>query len=87
MFYCRESIRSNISIYPELYKIIRLISCGIFHRFLIKEGIYACRVLYMDIRVQGSIPLTRMDENLTLREIEQKAAELACFLREPIEVL
>ena len=40
----------------------------------------------MDIRGQGSIPLTRTDENLTPREIEQKAAELAYFLRVPIEV-
>nr|YP_010043500.1 photosystem I assembly protein Ycf4 [Artocarpus camansi]YP_010224137.1 photosystem I assembly proteinYcf4 [Artocarpus altilis]QPD06820.1 photosystem I assembly protein Ycf4 [Artocarpus camansi]QSV10747.1 photosystem I assembly proteinYcf4 [Artocarpus altilis]UCS08053.1 photosystem I assembly proteinYcf4 [Artocarpus altilis] len=52
----------------------------------VKEGIYARRVLYMKIRGQGSIPLTRTDENLTLREIEQKAAELAYFLRVPIEV-
>ena len=33
-----------------------------------------------------SIPLTRTDKNLTPREIEQKAAELAYFLRVPIEV-
>ncbi|GER36253.1 photosystem I assembly protein Ycf4 [Striga asiatica] len=31
----------------------------------VKEGIYARRVLYMDIRGRGSIPLTRTDENLT----------------------
>nr|YP_010852580.1 photosystem I assembly protein Ycf4 [Paratrophis insignis]WGL38906.1 photosystem I assembly protein Ycf4 [Paratrophis insignis] len=55
-------------------------------RIEVKEGIYARRVLYMEIRGQGSIPLTRTDENLTLREIEQKAAELAYFLRVPIEV-
>nr|YP_009556511.1 photosystem I assembly protein Ycf4 [Rhabdodendron amazonicum]QBC72544.1 photosystem I assembly protein Ycf4 [Rhabdodendron amazonicum]QBE88164.1 photosystem I assembly protein Ycf4 [Rhabdodendron amazonicum] len=68
----------------------------IFLRFLIKdiqsirielkEGIYTRRVLYLEIRGQGSIPLTRTDENLTPREIEQKAAELASFLRVPIEV-
>nr|YP_010224475.1 photosystem I assembly protein Ycf4 [Garcinia subelliptica]UCS08391.1 photosystem I assembly protein Ycf4 [Garcinia subelliptica] len=51
-----------------------------------KEGIYARRVLYMEIRGQGSIPLTRTNENLTPREIEQKAAELAYFLHVPIEV-
>ncbi|KAF6165021.1 hypothetical protein GIB67_010877 [Kingdonia uniflora] len=39
----------------------------------------------MEIRGQGAIPLTRTDENLTPREIEQKAAELAYFLRVPIE--
>ncbi|GMP29639.1 hypothetical protein CsSME_00004649 [Camellia sinensis var. sinensis] len=68
----------------------------VFPRFLIKdiqsiriefkEGIYAHRVLYMEIRGQGAIPLTRTDENFTLREIEQKPAELAYFLRVPIEV-
>ncbi|KAJ7011918.1 hypothetical protein NC653_002115 [Populus alba x Populus x berolinensis] len=52
----------------------------------VKEGFYARRVLYMEIRGQGAIPLTRTDENLTPREIEQKAAELAYFLRVPIEV-
>nr|QHE65221.1 Ycf4 [Coffea horsfieldiana] len=51
-----------------------------------KEGIFARRVLYMEIRGQGTIPLTRTDANLTPREIEQKAAELAYFLRVPIEV-
>ncbi|KAB1219091.1 Apocytochrome f [Morella rubra] len=39
----------------------------------------------MEIRGHGTIPLTRTDENLTPREIEQKAAELAYFLRVPIE--
>nr|YP_010180375.1 Ycf4 [Cadaba farinosa]QVD39794.1 Ycf4 [Cadaba farinosa] len=68
----------------------------IFLRFLMKdiqsirievqEGIYAWRVLYIEIRGQGAIPLIRTDENLTTREIEQKAAELAYFLRVPIEV-
>nr|YP_010694208.1 Ycf4 [Impatiens morsei]WCD66901.1 Ycf4 [Impatiens morsei] len=55
-------------------------------RVEIKEGIYARRVLYMEIRGQGAIPLTRTDNNLTPREIEEKAAELAYFLRVPIEV-
>nr|YP_010620473.1 photosystem I assembly protein Ycf4 [Kirganelia reticulata]WAX37534.1 photosystem I assembly protein Ycf4 [Kirganelia reticulata] len=49
-----------------------------------KEGISARRVLYMEIRGQGTVPLTRTDENLTPREIEQKAAELAYFLHVPI---
>nr|YP_010743063.1 photosystem I assembly protein Ycf4 [Crateva religiosa]WES81923.1 photosystem I assembly protein Ycf4 [Crateva religiosa] len=55
-------------------------------RIEVKEGIYVRRVLYMEIRGQGAIPLIRTDENLTTREIEQKAAELAYFLRVPIEV-
>nr|YP_009436005.1 photosystem I assembly factor II [Colensoa physaloides]ATG26184.1 photosystem I assembly factor II [Colensoa physaloides] len=54
-------------------------------RIEVKEGIYARCVLYMDIRGQGALPLTRTDENLTPGEIEQKAAELAYFLRVPIE--
>ena len=68
----------------------------IFLRFLMKdiqsirienkEGLFARRVLYMEIRGHGAIPLTRTDENLTPQEIEQKAAELAYFLRVPIEV-
>ncbi|XP_021733089.1 uncharacterized protein LOC110699895 [Chenopodium quinoa] len=54
-------------------------------RIELKEGIYTRRVLYLEIRGQGAIPLTRTDENLTPREMEQKAAELAYFLRVPIE--
>nr|UXG56683.1 photosystem I assembly protein Ycf4 [Toona sinensis] len=54
-------------------------------RIEVKEGIYARRVLYIEIRGLGAIPLNRTDENLTPREIEQKAAELAYFLRVPIE--
>nr|DBA44677.1 TPA_asm: photosystem I assembly protein Ycf4 [Batis maritima] len=54
-------------------------------RIEVKEGIYAHRVLSMEIRGQGAIPLTRTDENLTTGEIEKKAAELAYFLRVPIE--
>uniref|UniRef100_A0A8S0Y791 Photosystem I assembly protein Ycf4 n=1 Tax=Spirodela intermedia TaxID=51605 RepID=A0A8S0Y791_SPIIN len=45
-------------------------------RVEVKEGLYTRR----------TIPLTRADENSTPREIEQKAAELAYFLRVPIEV-
>nr|WRP99160.1 photosystem I assembly protein Ycf4 [Amorphophallus muelleri] len=55
-------------------------------RMEVKEGLYTRRVLYMEVGSQGTIPLTRTDENLTPREIEQKAAELAYFLRVPIEV-
>nr|YP_009869963.1 photosystem I assembly protein Ycf4 [Mesua ferrea]YP_010529091.1 photosystem I assembly protein Ycf4 [Calophyllum inophyllum]YP_010570703.1 Photosystem I assembly protein Ycf4 [Calophyllum soulattri]UDP58256.1 photosystem I assembly protein Ycf4 [Calophyllum brasiliense]QJX65506.1 photosystem I assembly protein Ycf4 [Mesua ferrea]QKJ81903.1 photosystem I assembly protein Ycf4 [Mesua ferrea]QQK92877.1 Photosystem I assembly protein Ycf4 [Mesua ferrea]UXW91103.1 photosystem I assembly prote len=55
-------------------------------RIEVKEGIYARRVLYMEIKGQGAIPLTRTNEILTPREIEQKAAELAYFLHVPIEV-
>ena len=55
-------------------------------RIEVKEGIYARRILYMEIKGQGDIPLTRTDQNLTHipltrtdqnltpQEIEQKAA-------------
>nr|QWK39938.1 photosystem I assembly protein Ycf4 [Swertia cincta]QWK40537.1 photosystem I assembly protein Ycf4 [Swertia pubescens] len=55
-------------------------------RIEVKESFYVRRVLYIDIRGRGAIPLTRIDDNLTPREIEQKATELAYFLRVPIEV-
>lgn len=55
-------------------------------RIEVKGGVYPRHVLYMDIRGQGSVPLTRTDENFTPREMEQKAAESAYFLRVPIEV-
>lgn len=57
-------------------------------RIKVKEGIYTRRALflYMEIKGQGVIPLIRTDENLTPREIEQKAAQLAYFLRVPIEM-
>nr|QBE88803.1 photosystem I assembly protein ycf4 [Pharnaceum aurantium] len=55
-------------------------------RIELKEGFYTHRILSLEIRGQAAIPLTRTDENLTLREMEQKAAELAYFLRVPIEL-
>nr|YP_009630104.1 Ycf4 [Euphorbia tirucalli]YP_010559500.1 photosystem I assembly protein Ycf4 [Euphorbia alluaudii]QBO27148.1 Ycf4 [Euphorbia tirucalli]UED20939.1 photosystem I assembly protein Ycf4 [Euphorbia alluaudii] len=55
-------------------------------RIEVKEGIYARRIPYMEIRGRGTVPLTRTEDNLTPREIEQKVAELAYFLRVPIEV-
>nr|ATL61837.1 photosystem I assembly protein Ycf4 [Psychotria kirkii] len=55
-------------------------------RIEVKEGIFARRVLSMGIRGQGAIPLTITDDNLVSRDIEQKAAELAYFLRVPLEV-
>nr|YP_010846799.1 photosystem I assembly protein Ycf4 [Pachypodium lamerei]WEV91013.1 photosystem I assembly protein Ycf4 [Pachypodium lamerei] len=53
---------------------------------VIKDGIYDRGVLYMDIRGQGAIPLTRTDENLIPQQIIDKAAELSRFLRVPIEI-
>nr|YP_010760028.1 photosystem I assembly protein Ycf4 [Cuscuta corymbosa var. stylosa]WEY29958.1 photosystem I assembly protein Ycf4 [Cuscuta corymbosa var. stylosa] len=56
-------------------------------RIELKEGFYTRRVLYMYIRGQKAIPLTRTDEILTPAEIEKRAVELASFLCVPIEVL
>nr|YP_010154077.1 photosystem I assembly protein Ycf4 [Corydalis davidii]QQW51910.1 photosystem I assembly protein Ycf4 [Corydalis davidii] len=55
-------------------------------RIEVKKGLFPRRVLSMEIRGQGDVPLTQSEENLTPREMEQKAAELAYFLRVPIEV-
>ena len=68
----------------------------IFLRFLIKdiqsiiietnkEGLYG-RHVYMNIRGQRAIPLTRADHNLTPLGITDKAGELSYFLRVPIEL-
>ena len=51
----------------------------------IQEGISPCHVLYMEIKGRQDIPLARTGDNLNLREIEQKAAESARFLRVSIE--
>lgn len=51
----------------------------------IQEGISPRRVLYMEIKGRQDIPLTRTGDNVNLREIEQKAAESARFLRVSIE--
>nr|QBC71289.1 photosystem I assembly protein Ycf4 [Alluaudia procera] len=56
-------------------------------RIELKEGIFTRRVLYLEIRGMGALPVTRTDANLTPREIEEKAAELSYFLRVPIEDL
>lgn len=81
VFFVGDSLEKNRRIFLRfLIKDIQSV------RIEVKEGISARRVLYMDIRGQGAIPLTRTDENVTPREIEQKAAELAYFLRVPIEV-
>jgi hypothetical protein len=56
-------------------------------RIQVKEGLSPCCILYMEIRGQGVISLSHIDEKFfTPREMEQKAAKLAYFLRVPIEV-
>nr|YP_009974130.1 photosystem I assembly protein Ycf4 [Marattia laxa]QNH94036.1 photosystem I assembly protein Ycf4 [Marattia laxa] len=54
-------------------------------RMEIQESFSPRRVLYLRIKGQQDVPLTRLDEELTLREMEEKAAELARFLRVSIE--
>lgn len=54
-------------------------------RLEIREGLYPRRILYLRMRSRQDIPLTRIGEELAFREIEEEAAELARFLRVPIE--
>ncbi|KAL4191955.1 hypothetical protein AMTRI_Chr06g169880 [Amborella trichopoda] len=70
-----------------LEKIVYLLSIP-SERYLImevKDGIYPRHVLSLEIRNQGSIPLTLTDENFISQEIEQSVAEFSYFLRVPIE--
>uniref|UniRef100_A0A251S3H0 Photosystem I assembly protein Ycf4 n=1 Tax=Helianthus annuus TaxID=4232 RepID=A0A251S3H0_HELAN len=48
-------------------------------RIEVKEGIYARRVLYMDIRGQGAIPLTRTDGILLRGKWNKKLLNWAYF--------
>nr|AWD77912.1 photosystem I assembly protein ycf4 [Odontosoria chinensis] len=50
-----------------------------------REGLYSRRILYLKVRGRKNIPLTRIGEGLTLGDMEEKAAELARFLRVSIE--
>ncbi|KAH7443688.1 hypothetical protein KP509_02G046400 [Ceratopteris richardii] len=50
-----------------------------------QEGLFSSRILYLKVRGQRSIPLTRIGENFTLDNLEKEAAELARFLRVSIE--
>nr|YP_009862975.1 Ycf4 protein [Anthoceros punctatus]YP_009863065.1 Ycf4 protein [Anthoceros agrestis]QKD76431.1 Ycf4 protein [Anthoceros punctatus]QKD76521.1 Ycf4 protein [Anthoceros agrestis] len=51
----------------------------------VQEGFYPRRTLRLKIKGQQDVPLTYIGENLTLREIEEEAAELARFLQISIE--
>nr|YP_010444879.1 photosystem I assembly protein Ycf4 [Schizaea poeppigiana]UTJ90414.1 photosystem I assembly protein Ycf4 [Schizaea poeppigiana] len=48
-------------------------------------GLYPRRILYPKFRGRQNVPLTRIGENSSLSEIEEKAAGIARFLRVPIE--
>lgn len=54
-------------------------------RMEVQEGFLSRRVLYIKIKGQPDIPLSRIEEYFTLREMEDKAAELARFLKVSIE--
>jgi hypothetical protein len=55
-------------------------------RIQVKDGLYPRRILYINSGSRGH-SLDLFDEKFfTSREIEQKAIELAYFLRVPIEV-
>nr|YP_009033706.1 hypothetical protein RF4 [Roya anglica]YP_009256868.1 hypothetical chloroplast RF4 [Roya obtusa]AHZ11089.1 hypothetical protein RF4 [Roya anglica]ANI25992.1 hypothetical chloroplast RF4 [Roya obtusa] len=51
----------------------------------VKENLGARRIISLRLKGQQDIPLTQIGESLTLREMEEKAAQLARFLRVPIE--
>jgi hypothetical protein len=53
----------------------------------IREGLNPKRALYLRIRGQGEIPLTRIGQPLALAEVENQGAELARFLGVPLEGL
>lgn len=56
-------------------------------RLEIKQAIYPRCMLYLKIKGQKDVPLTQIGEPFTLREIEDKAADLARFLKVSIEGL
>jgi hypothetical protein len=50
-----------------------------------RDSIGSRRIISLRLKGQQDIPLTQLDESLTLREMEEKTAQLARFLRVPIE--
>ncbi|MBE9007458.1 photosystem I assembly protein Ycf4 [Fortiea sp. LEGE XX443] len=56
-------------------------------RLDIKEGLNPRRAVYLRIKGRRDIPLTRVGQPLSLTEIETQGAELARFLRVPLEGL
>ena len=47
----------------------------------LKQGLNPKRMIYLKIRGNKEIPLTRVGQPMTLEEIESQAAELAKFLK------
>ncbi|MBR8840218.1 MAG: photosystem I assembly protein Ycf4 [Stigonema ocellatum SAG 48.90 = DSM 106950] len=56
-------------------------------RVKIKEGINPLRSLYLRVKGRRDIPLTRIGQPLSLKELETQGAELARFLKVPLEGL
>nr|YP_010399910.1 photosystem I assembly protein Ycf4 [Nowellia curvifolia]UQM88676.1 photosystem I assembly protein Ycf4 [Nowellia curvifolia] len=54
-------------------------------RMEVQEGFLSRRVLYMRMKSQQNIPLSRIEEYSTLEEMESKAAELARFSKLSLE--
>ena len=53
----------------------------------IKEGLNPKRALYLRVKSRRDIPLTRVGQPLSLKELETQGAELARFLEVPLEGL
>jgi len=53
-------------------------------RVELKDGIQSKRTIYLCVKGQRQIPLTRVGQPLTLEEIEIQAAELAQFLQKDL---
>ncbi|MBD2462541.1 photosystem I assembly protein Ycf4 [Oscillatoria sp. FACHB-1407] len=53
----------------------------------VREGLNPRRALYLRIKGKGDIPLTRVGQPMALSELETQGAELARFLRVPLEGL
>jgi len=56
-------------------------------RISVKDGINPKRVVYLCLKGQREIPLTRIGNPLTIEEVEIEGAELAKFLEVPLEGL
>nr|AIT94201.1 hypothetical chloroplast RF4 [Marsupiomonas sp. NIES 1824] len=56
-------------------------------RISVKDGLNPKRILYLCLKGQRQIPLTRVGNPLTIEEIETQGAELAKFLQVPLEGL
>nr|YP_009667743.1 photosystem I assembly protein Ycf4 [Schistochila macrodonta]QCW58518.1 photosystem I assembly protein Ycf4 [Schistochila macrodonta] len=54
-------------------------------RMEVQEGVLSRRIIYIKMKGQQDVPLTRIEEYLTLEEMETKAAESARFLKISIE--